>query len=147
MEEENKKKKFYQKWKFWAMVIVLLAIISVIFPLGGRSNLKIYEEICGEGTIELIGNTTSCHQVEVNEIWFWHDDLDGNINKELKISGYEVITKRQLSKHPEWLDENCECIEHIEYTPNSAENSNNVPCSKYSCGEKDTHKYTVEVKK
>ena len=35
----------------------------------------------------------------------------------------------------EWLEENCECIENIKYTHNSAENSINVPCSKYKCGD------------
>lgn len=47
-----------------------------------------------------------------------------------------IIKKSEITK--EWLNKACQCIENIKYTRNSAENSMNVPCSKYKCGD-----YTV----
>jgi hypothetical protein len=42
-------------------------------------------------------------------------------------------SKATFKINKEWLDKKCECIENIKSTSNSAENSINVPCSKYKC--------------
>jgi len=82
----------------------------------------------------------NCEKSEGHFVGFnlYYDD----INKETN----DLISPRNISIKEEdltinWLNENCECLENIEYTPNSAENSINVPCSKYKC-----ENYFVEVK-
>jgi|GEM_PF-4183107 len=78
-----------------------------------------------------------CSKVEVDVSDLKNDYCTGfaELNKVMDVRNSAIQRDKCLNEKitKEWLDENCECIENIKYTTDSAENSINVPCSKYKC--------------
>jgi len=128
--KETKKDKFKFKIIYFLMtfggVIVLLLYLG-IFHILTKPDFIIYKEKCCE-EIEV------CEQVEVDEVELGSKDSD-----------YDWVSKEYIKRHPEWIDENCDCLEVCKTKFSGtlcADEANSVgwDCSKYKCGD-----YLVEV--
>ncbi len=93
----KKKKKLYQQWQFWLMIVCIIAFISLIVTWDSEPHFKIYKNQSGE----LV-------EVKDNVIEWCHDEND--------------CGKIKIGEDPwkiEWLDENCECpAKNCEYVFN-----------------------------
>ena len=135
-------------------VILVLIIFGVIWFY--LNPLQVKFTITKEG-VEVNSLIACCMEIKdtdyfENRSYYYNVSQTSTVNymdkkticvpEEQNILGFDcnIIEKNDLEI--EWLDENCECVENIKYTRNSAENSINVPCSKYKFGD-----YFVKIKK
>ncbi len=97
MKKKTKKRRLYQQWQFWLMIVCMIAFISLIVTWDSELHFKIYENESGEF-------------VEVDLDW--------------KNNCLEMVEGKCFSPYYdgiEWLEENCECPEkNCEYVFNSS---------------------------
>ena len=120
----KKKKKLYQQWQFWLMIVCIIAFISLIVTWDSEPHFKIYKEICEEIIPCIPVNDTfidcrdygryeiSCEQVEVDK------DVKICIDK-YKEEGNATWCIMSDVINIEWLNGNCDCLEkNCEYVFN-----------------------------
>ena len=149
-----KKKKF--DWFKVFIIIFMIAGLTYIFLYLPSKFLKPQFTITKDG-VEVNNLTTCCMEIKdtdyfENSSYYYNVSQTSTVNymdkkticvpEEQNILGFDckLIEKEDLDGG--WLDENCECVENIKYTRNSAESSINVPCSKYKFGD-----YFINIEK